>query len=161
MKKIRRNVLPESVKEDFRRKDLICCEYKDLTERQEREIFQRVQLGVPLTAAEAFRATQGSWQRFAQLYEEDFSNVINRKSRMRKYKHLQKLIACSMQERTSVRLSTHFDLLHTDIRMQASHSSQRSSQTQAVHQTIRTFLQKCDVGHDDQVSLALCFRFVQ
>ena len=67
------------MKEEFKKKDLLCCEYKDLTEVQEREIFQRVQLGMALTDAEAFRATKGVWQKFAQLYEEDFPNVINRK----------------------------------------------------------------------------------
>ena len=67
------------MKEEFKKKDLLCCEYKDLTEVQEREIFQRVQLGMALTDAEAFRATKGAWQKFAQLYEEDFPNVINRK----------------------------------------------------------------------------------
>ena len=92
VKKTRKKILPESIKEGFRKKDLLCCEYKDLTERQEREIFQRVQLGVPLTAAEAFRATQGDWQKFAQLYEEDFPNVINRKSSFNKFKEAFKRI---------------------------------------------------------------------
>lgn len=51
----------------------------DLSETQEREIFQRVQLGIPLTKAEAFRATMGVWQNFAELYEHDFPKVVNRK----------------------------------------------------------------------------------
>jgi hypothetical protein len=68
------------VKEEFRRIELLCTEYKGLTERQEIELFQRVQLGKPLSQAEAFRATQGSWQEFAKLYERDFSDVINRKA---------------------------------------------------------------------------------
>ena len=57
--------------------ELLCTEYKGLTERQEIELFQRVQLGKPLSQAEAFRATQGSWQAFAKLYERDFADVMN------------------------------------------------------------------------------------
>ncbi len=76
----RKKILPESVKEEFRKIELLCTEYKGLTERQEIELFQRVQLGKPLSQAEAFRATQGSWQEFAKLYERDFSDVINRKA---------------------------------------------------------------------------------
>lgn len=62
---------------------MLCTEYKGLTEAQEIELFQRVQLGTPLTKAEAFRATQGSWQDFAKQYEKDFADVIG-------CKHLQK-----------------------------------------------------------------------
>lgn len=76
----RRKILPEAAREEFKRIELLCTEYKGLTERQEIELFQRVQLGKPLSQAEAFRATQGSWQEFAKLYERDFSDVINRKT---------------------------------------------------------------------------------
>jgi hypothetical protein len=57
--------------------EVLCTEYKGLTQTQEIELFQRVQLGKPLTQAEAFRATQGSWQEFAKLYEKDFADVVN------------------------------------------------------------------------------------
>ena len=77
VKKANRKLLPESLKEEFRNKDLLCCEYIDLTESQEREIFQRVQLGMALTGAEAFKATTGKWQTYAQQYEKDFPGVIN------------------------------------------------------------------------------------
>ena len=79
IKRAKRHLLPEEVKSAFRIKELLCKEYKDLSEREEREIFQRVQLGIPLTQAEAFRATQGEWQTFAQMYEQNFSKVVNRK----------------------------------------------------------------------------------
>ena len=75
------HILPDSVKAEFLSKTLICTEYKGITEREEREIFQRVQRGVPLTQAEAFRATQGAWQAFAQMYEEDYAPVLNCGSR--------------------------------------------------------------------------------
>lgn len=73
----KRKILPKAVKDHFAKKSLLCCEYMDLSETQEREIFQRVQLGIPLTKAEAFRATMGVWQNFAELYERDFPRVIN------------------------------------------------------------------------------------
>ena len=73
-----KNILPNSIKEEFDKKDILCCEYLDLTEIQEREIFQRVQLGIPLTAAEKVRATTGVWQEFAQLFEQDFPCVVAR-----------------------------------------------------------------------------------
>lgn len=72
-------LLPESARDEFKGIEVLCTEYKGLTERQEIELFQRVQLGKPLTKAEAFRATQGSWQEFAKLYERDFPDVVNRK----------------------------------------------------------------------------------
>ena len=57
--------------------EILCTEYRGLTETQEIELFQRVQLGKPLTQAEAFRATQGAWQDFARMYERDFADVVN------------------------------------------------------------------------------------
>lgn len=71
------HILPDSVKQEFLSKTLICTEYKGISEREEREIFQRVQRGIPLTQAEAFRATQGVWQAFAQMYEVDYAPVLN------------------------------------------------------------------------------------
>ena len=76
-KATRRRILTDSIKQEFNQKEFICCEYQDLSETEEREIFQRVQLGIPLTKAEAFRATQGAWQDFAELYQQDFANVVN------------------------------------------------------------------------------------
>lgn len=57
--------------------EVLCTEYKGLSQTQEIELFQRVQLGKPLTQSEAFRATQGSWQEFAKLYEKDFADVVH------------------------------------------------------------------------------------
>lgn len=73
----RKLILPDAAREEFMKIEVLCTEYKDLTETQEIELFQRVQLGKPLTQAEAFRATQGSWQDFAKLYERDFADVVN------------------------------------------------------------------------------------
>ncbi|MCJ1467216.1 hypothetical protein MMC07_005839 [Pseudocyphellaria aurata] len=71
------SILPESARQEFREIEVLCTEYKGLTKSQEIELFQRVQLGKPLTRAEAFRATQGGWQDFAKSYEKEFTDVIN------------------------------------------------------------------------------------
>ncbi len=72
-----KKVLPDTARENFMKIEVLCTEYRGLTETQEIELFQRVQLGKPLTQAEAFRATQGSWQEFAKLYEKDFADVVH------------------------------------------------------------------------------------
>ena len=39
-----------------------------------------------LTKSEAFRATQGAWQDFARLYEQDFPAVLDRKIKFKEGK---------------------------------------------------------------------------
>ena len=73
----KKKVLPDAARESFMKIEILCTEYRGLTQTQEIELFQRVQLGKPLTQAEAFRATQGSWQEFGKLYERDFADVVN------------------------------------------------------------------------------------
>lgn len=71
------NELPESARDEFKSIEILCTEYKGLSERQEIELFQRVQLGKPLSRAEALRATEGGWQEHAKFYESKFANVTN------------------------------------------------------------------------------------
>lgn len=73
-------LLPDVQRQLFGRKAIVCVEYKDLSQQQEIELFQRVQLGKPLTRAETFRASQGSWQDLAKSFESDYKEVFNRKS---------------------------------------------------------------------------------
>ncbi|KAI0942233.1 hypothetical protein AcW1_002916 [Taiwanofungus camphoratus] len=49
--KFKAKLLPERYKKIFRAKQIVCVEYQDLTGDNEREIFQRVQLGMALTPA--------------------------------------------------------------------------------------------------------------
>jgi len=56
-----RNEVPESFKRDFSEKQITCVEYVGLTPGYEREIFQRVQLGMTLTAAEKLQAISSPW----------------------------------------------------------------------------------------------------
>ncbi|KAL0945177.1 hypothetical protein HGRIS_004328 [Hohenbuehelia grisea] len=47
-----RKILPEQDRLSFAEKEIVCVEYQDINENDEREIFQRVQLGMALTPAE-------------------------------------------------------------------------------------------------------------
>ncbi|KAK0448536.1 hypothetical protein EV421DRAFT_1782847 [Armillaria borealis] len=51
-----KNILPETLRRLFANKQIVCVEYSDLTDDGERDIFQRVQLGMALTAAEKLQA---------------------------------------------------------------------------------------------------------
>ncbi|KAI5981513.1 hypothetical protein EDC04DRAFT_3022073 [Pisolithus marmoratus] len=57
----KRKLLPVHLRTLFANKQVVCVEYSDLTDDQEREIFQRVQLGVALTPAERLQAIVGPW----------------------------------------------------------------------------------------------------
>ncbi|KAA1476388.1 hypothetical protein DENSPDRAFT_843331 [Dentipellis sp. KUC8613] len=54
--KMRKPQLSEKYKKLFQNKQIVCIEYSDLSDEDEREIFRRVQLGVALTPAEVMRA---------------------------------------------------------------------------------------------------------
>ncbi|KDQ58197.1 hypothetical protein JAAARDRAFT_35021 [Jaapia argillacea MUCL 33604] len=55
-KGVRRTILPEKYRRLFANKQIVCVEYQDITQDDEREIFQRVQLGMALTPAEKLQA---------------------------------------------------------------------------------------------------------
>ncbi|KAI0740090.1 hypothetical protein C8Q76DRAFT_706718 [Earliella scabrosa] len=57
--KIKAQMLPERYKKLFLNKQIVCMEYQDITSSNEREIFQRVQLGMALTPAEKLQAITG------------------------------------------------------------------------------------------------------
>lgn len=71
-----RRVLPEHMKKIFRQKEFVCYEFKNLSSKQEEDLFGKVQMGVSLTPAEKMRATSGPWQDFTRLFEDDFSSVV-------------------------------------------------------------------------------------
>ncbi|KAH6894840.1 hypothetical protein BKA70DRAFT_1407401 [Coprinopsis sp. MPI-PUGE-AT-0042] len=52
-----RKVLPEKLRKTFATKQIVCVEYQDISEDDEREVFQRVQLGMALTPAEKLQVT--------------------------------------------------------------------------------------------------------
>ncbi|TFK75833.1 hypothetical protein BDN72DRAFT_831277 [Pluteus cervinus] len=53
--------VPEAYKQQFATKQITCVEYLDLSPAMERDIFQRVQLGMTLTAAEKLQAISSPW----------------------------------------------------------------------------------------------------
>lgn len=56
-----RTELPEAAKELFSQKIITCMEYHNLTPGAERDIFQRVQMGMTLTGAEKLQAISSPW----------------------------------------------------------------------------------------------------
>ncbi|KAF9495367.1 hypothetical protein BDN71DRAFT_1447514 [Pleurotus eryngii] len=56
-----RKILPRAEKDIFEKIKIHCVEYEHLDQMTEREIFQRVQLGVALTAAEKLQAIASPW----------------------------------------------------------------------------------------------------
>ncbi|OCB92199.1 hypothetical protein A7U60_g409 [Sanghuangporus baumii] len=73
----RGKLLPSQYKKQFDLKQISCVEYTDLNEDAEREIFQRVQLGVALTPAERMQAIAGLWPQLVReiLSELDKYNI--------------------------------------------------------------------------------------
>ncbi|KAJ6598980.1 hypothetical protein DFH09DRAFT_1303546 [Mycena vulgaris] len=59
--KSQRLQIPDHEKEAFVQIKITCVEYSELTPELEREIFQRVQLGMPLTTAEKLAAIDSPW----------------------------------------------------------------------------------------------------
>ncbi|KAF8332657.1 uncharacterized protein EI90DRAFT_3053932 [Cantharellus anzutake] len=57
----KRSTLPDNVKNFFEEKSFTCVEYNDLTELQERDMFQRVQLGMPLKEGEKLQSIGSEW----------------------------------------------------------------------------------------------------
>ncbi|KAF8640100.1 hypothetical protein AX17_001338 [Amanita inopinata Kibby_2008] len=67
--------VPPYWKELFSGKKITCVEYQDLTAEQERDIFQRVQLGMSLTAAEKLQAISSPWSDWISQLETKFVTV--------------------------------------------------------------------------------------
>ncbi|KAI0357177.1 hypothetical protein OH77DRAFT_1422717 [Trametes cingulata] len=57
-------LLPERYRKLFMMKQIVCMEYQDITPDNEREIFQRVQLGMALTPAERLQASNSPMAKF-------------------------------------------------------------------------------------------------
>ncbi|KAF2810377.1 uncharacterized protein BDZ99DRAFT_570957 [Mytilinidion resinicola] len=72
----KRRVLPQSVKESFQKKEILSFEFAALNRQQEEDLFARVQLGMSLNPAEKMRATNGPWQEFARMFEDDFRPIM-------------------------------------------------------------------------------------
>ncbi|KAJ6613692.1 hypothetical protein B0H10DRAFT_1804999 [Mycena sp. CBHHK59/15] len=69
-----KKILPEKYRRMFDNKAVVCVEYQDLADADEREIFQRVQLGVALTPAEKLKVLTTPRARFMRTLQETFLN---------------------------------------------------------------------------------------
>ncbi|OCH84947.1 hypothetical protein OBBRIDRAFT_355589 [Obba rivulosa] len=75
--------LPPPLVQSFDEGHITCIEYENLTDEQEREIFQRVQNGTPLTKPEQLQALPGPWPIFIQkmqirFLDEGFGMIVPR-----------------------------------------------------------------------------------
>jgi len=65
-------LLPEKYRRLFSNKQIVCIEYMDINDRDEREIFQRVQLGMALTPAEKLAVIKSSRADFIRQLQSTF-----------------------------------------------------------------------------------------
>jgi len=56
--------VPQHLKDEFLKMKIRCAEYDGINEIDEREVFQRVQLGTPLTSSEKLQAVSSPWTRW-------------------------------------------------------------------------------------------------
>ncbi|SMR56577.1 unnamed protein product [Zymoseptoria tritici ST99CH_1E4] len=71
-----RKYLPASAKAELWKKTFLCHQYVGMTIDQERDLFQRVQRGSPLTPAERAQAKSGAWQSLARTFQKDYPRII-------------------------------------------------------------------------------------
>ncbi|UZJ56423.1 hypothetical protein CBS101457_005743 [Exobasidium rhododendri] len=79
--RLKRYGLTEKQRDRFSQIQINCVEYRDLTEELERDMFQRVQMGVTLTPAEKVSANLGPWPDFFRELNKRF--VENDKMNLR------------------------------------------------------------------------------
>ncbi|CZR51618.1 uncharacterized protein PAC_01495 [Phialocephala subalpina] len=72
-----RNILPNAVKEFFKKQFFCCYEYEELDQDTEETMFQLVQRGIALTPAEKMRALSTEWALFTKQFEDDYALVVN------------------------------------------------------------------------------------
>ncbi|KAJ7148226.1 hypothetical protein C8R46DRAFT_1128088 [Mycena filopes] len=69
-----KKLLTDKYRNLFDGKAVVCVEYQDLKDADEREIFQRVQLGVALTPAEKLKVLSTPRAQFVRTLQDDFLN---------------------------------------------------------------------------------------
>ncbi|KAJ3812586.1 hypothetical protein F5876DRAFT_37066, partial [Lentinula aff. lateritia] len=68
----KRKILPDKYRQMFSNKQVVCVEYSGLTDADERDIFQRVQLGMALSSAEKLHVINTPRARFIRDLLEEF-----------------------------------------------------------------------------------------
>ncbi|KAI9312960.1 hypothetical protein BX666DRAFT_2124516 [Dichotomocladium elegans] len=90
-----REYLSKSAREQFNAVEFVCVEYVNLDLQAETEIFARVQLGVPLTAAEKLKAnlspSAGFCEKLYEAYRMKIKTVLP-DTRSRLYQHIAALV---------------------------------------------------------------------
>ncbi|KAH0835723.1 hypothetical protein J3R83DRAFT_9546 [Lanmaoa asiatica] len=71
----RRKLLPDRYRRLFANKQVVCIEYQDLLDSDEREIFQRVQLGMALTPAEKLQVLNTPMSTFVRKLQSEYFNL--------------------------------------------------------------------------------------
>ncbi|KAG9127080.1 hypothetical protein FRC07_000731 [Ceratobasidium sp. 392] len=94
-------ILPEPLRKQFRNKTLVCIEYRELSPVHEREMFQRVQLGMALTTGEQLQSFDGPMAQFVhrmhtELFEKAHieTHIVMTIERGRGFQNLVQIIAC-------------------------------------------------------------------
>ncbi|KAK2467563.1 hypothetical protein APHAL10511_000418 [Amanita phalloides] len=67
-----KKILPEKYRRLFANKQIVCVEYHDITDQDEREIFQRVQLGMALTPAEKLQVINSPRAQFIRELQANY-----------------------------------------------------------------------------------------
>ncbi|KAH7886793.1 hypothetical protein F5I97DRAFT_1927097 [Phlebopus sp. FC_14] len=70
--RLRGTLLPEKYRRLFANKQIVCIEFQDLADSDEREIFQRVQLGMALTPAEKLQVLNTSMSSFVRILQSQY-----------------------------------------------------------------------------------------
>ncbi|KAF8326736.1 hypothetical protein F5887DRAFT_1288897 [Amanita rubescens] len=68
----RKTILPEKYRRLFANKQIVCVEYHDINDQDEREIFQRVQLGMALTPAEKLQVINSPRAQFIRELQANY-----------------------------------------------------------------------------------------
>jgi len=69
--------VPVGLKDEFLKMKIRCAEYDGINEVDEREVFQRVQLGTPLTTSEKLQAVSSPWTRWINIVNAQFVTGSN------------------------------------------------------------------------------------
>ncbi|KAF1966281.1 hypothetical protein BU23DRAFT_330932 [Bimuria novae-zelandiae CBS 107.79] len=93
----KKNVLSPDAQKAFLENDFVTFEYTNLSRMQEEDMFGRVQMGVPLSAAEKLRAQSGPWQELAKMFVTDFPIIYALLKDPMRGKDFQHTLSCFSQ----------------------------------------------------------------
>lgn len=95
--KRKKNILSDDARQAFLEKDFVTFEYVNLQSDQEEDLFARVQMGMPLSAAEKLRAQKGPWQELGKVFVRDFPTIYALLKDTSRGKDFQLTLSCFCQ----------------------------------------------------------------